>query len=271
MNHSVVPKINAPKKVVDHIVGWLENYLTQSDLNGFVVGVSGGIDSALTSTLCALTNKKTICVEMNIHQQDIQIQRSLRHMEWLASQYSNVEIQSINLTEVFEAFVKSVSEKGSESNELSLANSRSRLRMVTLYYLAGNHRYLVVGTGNKVEDFGVGFFTKYGDGGVDISPIADLLKSHVYQLATYLGINREILKAPPTDGLWHDNRTDQDQLGVSYDQLEWAMETISRKDMITENKSRRNHVLETYQRFNSSNKHKMVPVPVCYIPKNYFH
>lgn len=271
MNHSVVPKINAPKKVVDHIVGWLENYLRQSDMNGFVVGVSGGIDSALTSTLCALTNKKTICVEININQQEIQVQRSHRHMEWLTSQYSNVEVQSINLTKVFEAFIKSVPKKEDDSDELSLANSRSRLRMVTLYYLAGTHRYLVVGTGNKVEDFGVGFFTKYGDGGVDISPIADLLKSHVYQLATYLGINKEILVAPPTDGLWDDNRTDQDQLGLSYDQLEWAMETINRNDVKSENDSHRKHVIETYQRFNSTNKHKMVPIPVCNIPEDYFY
>ncbi|MCY4161674.1 MAG: NAD(+) synthase [Flavobacteriaceae bacterium] len=273
MNDSKIPQVSSPQKVIDHIVDWLKLYIHQSRLNGFVIGVSGGIDSALTSTLCALTGYKTLCLEMNIHQEKKQVHRALEHITWLESKYSNVDGKSVNLTPVFDSFVDKMSEYQIDSKHinLSLANSRSRLRMVTLYYFATAEQYLVVGTGNKVEDFGVGFFTKYGDGGVDISPIADLLKSHVYQLASHLGINSSILQAQPTDGLWPDQRTDQDQLGVTYDALEWAMyqseNSLDQHKLSNERKS----VLTTYQHFHNQNRHKMSPIPVCHIPKKLFN
>ncbi|MCY4215564.1 MAG: NAD(+) synthase [Flavobacteriaceae bacterium] len=267
-----IPKINSPQKAIDHIVNWLVDYIDASNLNGFTVGVSGGVDSALTSTLCALTGYKTLCLEMNIHQEKQQVNRALSHIGWLESNYSNVESQSVNLTPMFDSFVEHMSQYklSSEHLDLSLANSRSRLRMVTLYYFASAKRYLVVGTGNKVEDFGVGFFTKYGDGGVDISPIADLLKSHVYQLASYLGIKKSILQAHPTDGLWSDHRTDQDQLGVNYDALEWAMSQSEKSVNQNELSDEKQTILNTYQQFHQKNQHKMSPIPICPIPKEIF-
>lgn len=272
MNDSKIPKINSPQKVVDHIVNWLRHYIDQSNLNGFVVGVSGGVDSALTSTLCALTGYKTLCLEMDIHQEKQQVNRALNHIHWLDSQHSNVESKSVNLTSVFDSFVKNMSQHKlpSEHIDLSLANSRSRLRMITLYYFATAKSYLVAGTGNKVEDFGVGFFTKYGDGGVDINPIADLFKSHVYQLATHLRIQKSILEAEPTDGLWSDHRTDQDQLGLTYDALEWAMSLSKISSDQSKLPDEKKAILKTYQQFHNQNQHKMSPVPICHIPKEFF-
>lgn len=235
------------------ITDWLNDYIENTGLDTFVIGVSGGIDSALTSTLAARTNKRTIVLSMPIHQGSDQLQRAHNHIKWLQSNFSNVESIEIDLTQTFEQF-KSLFNR---EDNLALANSRSRLRMITLYQIATMNKGLVVGTGNKVEDFGVGFYTKYGDGGVDISPIADLMKSEVREMASELGINQEIIDAPPTDGLWGDNRTDEDQIGASYEELEWAM--TFEGELTTD---REKEVLEIYHKFNTQNKHKMVEIPV---------
>ena len=237
------------------ISNWLSEYLDNSGLECFVIGISGGIDSALTSTLCAQTGKKTIVVSMPIHQAQDQLERAHDHIEWLTRNYDNVEGYEYDLTTTFETF-KSLFE---EKNKLALANSRSRLRMVTLYQVATTHKGLVVGTGNKVEDYGVGFFTKYGDGGIDISPIADLTKTEVREMAKELGVIEDILEARPTDGLWEDNRTDEDQIGASYEELEYIMDY---QGNINELSGRLKEVYYIYKKFNTQNQHKMVPVPV---------
>jgi len=255
------------EKVVNHIVSWLKKYAESAKVNGFVVGVSGGIDSAVTSTLCALTEFPVLCVEMPIHQGKHQVARSAEHIAQLKVRFPNVSEISVDLTATFEDFIKQVPKHDSPSiTNLSLANTRARLRMTTLYYFAGLHGYLVAGTGNKVEDFGVGFFTKYGDGGVDLSPIADLMKSEVFQIADELKVPESILKAAPTDGLFGDSRTDEDQIGASYDELEWAMlqaETGKQTDDFT---GREKEVFHIYNSRHRANKHKMVPIPVCIIP-----
>ena len=210
-------------KVINHIVNWLKSYSTSSKTNGFVVGISGGIDSAVTSTLACMTGLPTLCIQMPIYQSKNELLRSGKHIEWL-NKFKNFEEEYIDLTKTFESFSKSVAKDHKNDNLLSLANSRSRLRMTTLYYYATLNNYLVVGTGNKVEDFGVGFYTKYGDGGVDLSPIADLMKSQVRAVAKELNIIDEIIIAKPTDGLWDDTRSDEDQIGATYDELEKAME-----------------------------------------------
>jgi NAD+ synthase len=239
-----------------HISNWLKEYLESNKLDCFVIGVSGGIDSALTSTLCAQTGKKTLVISMPIHQAEDQLQRAHNHIQWLKEKYLNVESFEFDLTNTFETF-KSLF---SVENKLALANSRSRLRMVTLYQIAGTYKGLVVGTGNKVEDFGVGFFTKYGDGGVDISPIADLTKTEVRQMAKELGVIEEILIAKPTDGLWEDNRTDEDQIGATYEELEWAMEyTPDDSNPLTLQDEK---ILAIYKKFNTVNQHKINPIPV---------
>ena len=256
------------ENVVDYIVNWLKDYAVKAKMEGFVIGISGGIDSAVTSTLCARTGLKLLCLEMPIHQASSQVSRAKTHIEWLQSSHKKVSIKQVELTRVFDNFVAALPAVANEEDRfMSLANTRARLRMTSLYYFAALHRYLVAGTGNKVEDFGVGFYTKYGDGGVDVSPIADLMKSEVYAIASYLGVDEEIQKAPPTDGLWGDDRTDEDQLGASYDELEWAMkiEKIGKKaHNFTE---RQKEVYEIYLKFNSANQHKMNPIPVCLIPK----
>ena len=256
-----------PKKVSRHIINWINTYLENSKINGLVVGVSGGVDSALTSTLCAETGKKLICIEMPIKQEDVQISRAKKHIEWLKSKYSNVTSVSINLDNTYNSFVDSLPNSESDKHDLSLANTRSRLRMVTLYYFAAINNFIVAGTGNKVEDFGIGFYTKYGDGGVDISPIADLLKSEVFELAKYHKIIDEIIEAKPTDGLWTDNRTDEEQIGATYDELEKAMMQESKSHLNLS--QRETEVMSIYKSFNSSNRHKMDPIPVCAIPKDY--
>ncbi|WP_372752178.1 NAD(+) synthase [Mariniflexile sp.] len=257
------------EKVVDYIVNWLKDYATKAGVNGFVIGVSGGIDSAVTSTLCAKTGLPLLCLEMPIHQAPNQVSRALNHIDWLKQQYPLVSMTQVNLTPVFDSLVASLpSVKNEEERFMALANTRARLRMTSLYYFAALHKYLVAGTGNKVEDFGVGFFTKYGDGGVDLSPIADLLKTEVYAIAEYLGINQEIIVAPPTDGLWGDDRTDEDQIGASYPELEWAMKMDDEGKTAEDFEGREQTVFKIYKRFNMANKHKMIPIPICEIPNN---
>lgn len=257
------------EKVVNHIVDWLKDYATSANMNGFIVGISGGIDSAVTTALCAKTGMRTLCVEMPIHQSLIQVGRGKNHILYLKEHFANVTNLEVNLTSVFDQFKEVVPFTRENPNvNLALANTRARLRMTTLYYFAGLHKYLVAGTGNKVEDFGVGFYTKYGDGGVDLSPIADLMKSEVYEIARFLNISEEIINAAPTDGLFGDSRTDEDQIGASYDELEWAMER-DRLGMNAENYSgREKEVFQIFKRLNSANQHKMQPIPICKIPVN---
>ena len=200
---------------------------------------------------------------MPIHQQPEQLLRARNHMDWLVEKYSNVETMELDLTMVFESLQNTLPENAA-SHELSMANTRSRLRMTTLYALGQTHRCLVAGTGNKIEDFGVGFYTKYGDGGVDLSPIADLTKTEVWNLSKHLGISQEITSAKPTDGLWGEDRTDEDQLGATYPELEWAMEFKGDESSLT---ARQHEVLAIYRRFNRVNRHKMEPIPVCKIPR----
>lgn len=265
------------QKVIDHIVDWLTQYAAQAKVGGFIVGVSGGIDSALTSTLCAKTGLKTVVVDMPIHQPKDQVTRGSKHMDFLVNTYANVSRVSVDLTNTYDHFMMTLNtstdtQKEAETVNLTLGNTRARLRMTTLYAIAGLESLLVAGTGNKVEDFGVGFYTKYGDGGVDISPIADLNKTQVYALAETCGVNELILTAPPTDGLWDDNRTDEDQIGATYAELEQAMalqeaygneppsEAFSNK--------RAKEVWGIYLQRWRANQHKMNPIPVCKIPNS---
>ncbi len=256
------------EKVINHIVGWLKDYVNNAHVKGFVVGISGGIDSAVVSTLCAKTGLKTLCVELPIHQAKSQVNRANEHIKQLRERFSNVDEVEVNLTSTFEDFIKVVPQiESSATVDMALANTRARLRMTTLYYFAGLHNYLVVGTGNKIEDFGVGFFTKYGDGGVDLSPIADLLKSEVYELAKALDVPKSIQQAKPTDGLFGDSRSDEDQIGATYDELEWAMQMQENGKTINDFEGRKQEVFRIYTKRNRANKHKMVPIPVCIIPK----
>ncbi len=251
--------------VADHITGWLKDYSAKARTRGFVVGVSGGIDSAVTSALCARTGLPTLVVEMPIHQGKDQVSRARDHIAALTARHPEVAGQEVELTAVFDSLVAALpGEPEGPSREMALVNTRARLRMTTLYYLAGLHGRLVAGTGNKVEDFGIGFFTKYGDGGVDLSPIADLTKTEVYAVGRVLGVSDAILKAPPTDGLWGDSRTDEDQIGASYPELEWAMAFNGDEAGLS---PRQAEVLAIYRRLNAANQHKMVPIPVCEIPR----
>ena len=253
--------------VISHITDWLHDYAANSRTQGFVVGVSGGIDSAVTSLLAAHTGRPTLCVEMPIHQPPAQDSRAQQHIEALKKDFSNVSSVRTDLTPLFDTFLTSMPTVVNEEERfLTLANTRARLRMTTLYYFAGLHNYLVAGTGNKVEDFGVGFYTKYGDGGVDISPLADLMKTEVYAVAAAMGVNQNILDAKPTDGLWGDDRSDKDQLGASYPELEWAMQFDEAGANESELSARHTEVLTIYRRLNAANLHKMQPIPVCEIP-----
>ena len=250
--------------IIEHITGWLRDYSRSAGTDGFVIGVSGGIDSAVASTLAARTGLPLLVVEMPIHQGRDQVTRARSHIAFLEEQFEKAESVEVELTEVFDRFIAALPDAPDEERrELSLVNTRARLRMTTLYYFAALDNRLVVGTGNKVEDFGVGFFTKYGDGGVDISPIADLLKTEVYELGRILGVSRDILEAPPTDGLWGDDRTDEDQIGASYPELEWAMEFDGDEAALDD---RQREVLAIYRRYHAANRHKMEPIPVCTIP-----
>ena len=257
------------EKVIDHITNWLKEYANNANITGFVVGVSGGIDSAVTSSLCARTGLKTLCVEMPIHQAQSQVTRAQEHIAQLKERFPNVSDARVDLTPVFEELKSVVPEVESSAQlDLSLANTRARLRMTTLYYFAGLHKYLVAGTGNKVEDFGVGFYTKYGDGGVDLGPIADLLKSEVYQIGKALGVPESIQVAAPTDGLFGDSRSDEDQIGASYDELEWAMKMKDEGKKMEDFDGREQEVFKIFTRLNTVNQHKMNPIPVCKIPVN---
>lgn len=269
------------QKIIDHIVQWLHGYSASSRTAGFVVGVSGGIDSALTSYLCALTGRPTLLLEMPIHQAASQVSRAQEHMALLCQKFEHVRHQRVELTASFEAFKAAVDLSAPQAAvDMALANTRARLRMATLYYHAGLHGYVVAGTGNKVEDFGIGFYTKYGDGGVDVSPIADLMKTEVYALARHLGIAQSILTAAPTDGLFGDSRTDEDQIGASYPELEWAMRWLEdngiRASEWTAHRgnaqctARQREVMDIYVRRHLANQHKMIPIPVCEIPRDYF-
>jgi NAD+ synthase len=248
--------------VAQHITNWLKTYAEKAKMNGFVVGISGGIDSALTSTLCALTGLEVLCLNMPIHQRQEEYDLGNAHIQSLQSRFSNVRSLEINLTNTFEALRDAIPNE-TANHGLSMANTRSRLRMVTLYALGQQNNLLVAGTGNKVEDFGIGFYTKYGDGGVDISPIADLNKTEVTALGKHLGVIDEIVTAAPTDGLWGDGRKDEDQIGATYPELEWAMDFKGDEDELDE---RRKEVLKIYRRFNAINQHKMQAIPVCEIP-----
>jgi len=246
--------MNSDKKIT-YISNWIKDYAISLPFNppSLIIGVSGGIDSAVTSTLCAKTGLKTIAVSMPIKQNQSQHDLSLRHLKWLEDSFDNVEIMTIELDEVFKSFELTMT---NFNNKLAFANSRSRLRMVTLYQIAQSNKGIVVGTGNKVEDFGVGFYTKYGDGGVDISPIADCTKTDVWNMGKSLGIMNEIIEAAPTDGLWDDSRNDESQLGLTYEQIEEAMNNSNSK------------YYDKYLKIREPNLHKMKPIPVCKIPNN---
>ena len=255
------------EKVNKHIVKWLKEYAIASKTNGFVIGISGGVDSAVTSTLCAQTGLPTLCVEMPIHQAESHVSRGKEHILQLKNRFSNVSSTIADLTSVFDSFVDLVPTGADENRKnLALANTRARLRMTTLYYHAGIYGYLVAGTGNKVEDFGVGFYTKYGDGGVDLSPIADLMKSDVFALGEFLKIPESILKAEPSDGLFGDARTDEEQLGASYDELEWAMLENEKGKTTNDFSGREQVAFSIYKRLNTINQPKMNPIPVCFVP-----
>ena len=240
-------RIENYEELKERIVKWIKDYADENKIQSLVVGVSGGIDSAVVSTLCAETGLPTFPLGMPIHQDSGQESLSDLHLAWLEKKYKNVKTLKFNLTKVFEKFKEALQDYAHD--DLSLANSRSRLRMTTLYQIAGKYNGMVVGTGNKVEDYGVGFYTKYGDGGVDIAPIADIYKTEVWELGRHLGVNEKIIEASPTDGLWDDKRTDEDQLGASYAQLEEAMEYGTGPAV---------KILET---FNGRNKHKMESIP----------
>jgi len=254
--------------IADNIIQWLKAYSKKSKTDGFVIGISGGIDSALTSTLCASTGLPTICIDMPIMQNKNEVNRASNHIKWLQKKFNNVIHKSIDLNNVFNSFKNTVDQKNDKNNFLSLANSRSRLRMTTLYYFAGINNCLVAGTGNKVEDFGIGFYTKYGDGGVDISPIADLNKTDVFEISKKLGVLNEIVKAKPTDGLWDDGRTDEDQIGATYKELEWAMQQKVLNKKLIDFTGRKKEVFQILKNFNKQNLHKMNPIPIYKVPED---
>ena len=242
-----------PKEKVKYISNWIKSYVDQmpNKAQSLVIGISGGIDSSVSSTLSAMTGLKTIVLTMPIKQKENQHDLSLKHQEWLIKKFKNVEAHTISLDKLFETFSSTLNKF---DNEHGYANSRARLRMTTLYQVAAANKGIVVGTGNKVEDFGVGFYTKYGDGGVDISPIADCNKTEVWELGKELGILKEIIDAPPTDGLWDDGRTDEGQLGFNYSELEDAMSNPNSPHR------------DQYEKIRNQNLHKMEPIPVCKIP-----
>jgi len=258
-----------PKQRINHIVKWIRSYARSAKINTLVVGISGGIDSSVVSALCASTGLNTIVVQMPIWQNKKLDNRSSMQATWLLECYKNVTHMSMDLTTVFNIFEKNLvpycrENKDEARVDLAFANSRARLRMMTLYQVAQSHGGIVVGTGNRVEDFGVGFFTKYGDGGVDISPIGDCMKTAVWDMGREFGLPQEIINAAPTDGLWTDDRTDEDQLGMTYPELELAMtqaETNSGVDNAQEKKN-----LKQYREIRARNLHKMMPIPVCQMP-----
>ena len=259
------------QKIIQHIINWLRDYAAQARAQGFVVGVSGGIDSAVVSTLCAQTTLPTLLLNMPIRQKIDQFDRAAEHIAALVAQYPNARGETVDLTPTFEQFERTVLSGSlkSPNQDLAMANTRSRLRMTTLYYYGQINGLLVAGTGNKVEDFGVGFFTKYGDGGVDISPIADLLKTQVYTIAQTLNIAASIQTAAPTDGLWDGERTDEQQMGATYPELERAMAQFENgitRETLT---GREQEVFDIFVKLNRATQHKIQPIPICKIPKEW--
>ena len=242
-----------PLEKAQFISNWIKDYVEKmpSKAQSLIIGISGGIDSSVSSTLSAMTGIKTIVLSMPIKQKSSQHDLSLKHQEWLIKNFDNVEAHTLNLDKLFETFESTLS---NFDNELGMANSRARIRMTTLYQVAAANKGIVVGTGNKVEDFGVGFYTKYGDGGVDISPIADCNKSEVWEIGKSINILQEIIDAAPTDGLWDDGRTDEGQLGLKYEELEEAMNNVNSINR------------QKYEKIRKMNLHKMEPIPVCKIP-----
>jgi NAD+ synthase len=262
-------KTMTPKQRITTIVKWIKTYARSAKINTLVVGISGGIDSSVVSALCARTGLKTIVVQMPIRQAKALNNRSSMQAGWLLERYKNVTHMSMDLTGIFNAFDTKLSpfcaaDNGdyTDSSELAFANSRARLRMMTLYQIAQAHNALVVGTGNRVEDFGVGFFTKYGDGGVDISPIGDCLKTQVWDMGREMGLPQEIIDAAPTDGLWADGRSDESQLGMTYPELEMAMALDNTVWLETPTKEQARN-LKRYREIRDANLHKMLPIPVC--------
>ena len=250
-------RLSASDLLQDRITTWIRNYAQQSGMTSLVIGISGGIDSAVVSALCARTGMNTVAVSMPIRQRPDLHDLSMRQGAWLANNFDNVRHEIIDLTSTFNEFENRLA---TYPNELGLANSRSRLRMVTLYQIAQSSQGIVVGTGNKVEDFGVGFYTKYGDGGVDISPIADCYKTEVWQMGRELGILEDIINAAPTDGLWDDGRTDEDQLGLTYADLEMAMQ-VDEAGMTIYDPTIQD-IVEKYRTIRSRSLHKMNPIPI---------
>lgn len=258
------------EKIIDKIVSWLKDYATKAGVKGYVIGVSGGVDSGVVSTLCAMTGLNLLMLEMPIRQNEDQVNRAWEHMNDITRRFPNAKAMSVNLTPAFEELYKTFDVKDDEfpSEKLAFANTRSRLRMLTLYYYGQINSLLVCGTGNKVEDFGIGFYTKYGDGGVDVSPIADLYKTEVYALAKSLNLVESIQNAIPTDGLWDVERTDEQQIGATYPELEkiqkeWGTKTeadYSGRDL---------EVYKIFARMNKAAQHKMQPIPVCDIPEEW--
>ena len=248
---------------IDFIVDWLKSYANQAGSDGFVIGISGGIDSAVTSTLCARTGLKVIALNLPIRQAETEYQRAEEHIKYLKNKFSNVSALEINLSHVFSEFENALPSEVRD-NKLGMANSRARLRMTSLYAVAQANSCLVVGTGNKIEDVGIGFFTKYGDGGVDLSPIADLKKSEVWEIGRALRVSQSIIDAKPTDGLWGDDRNDEDQIGATYPELEWAMDFKGDESSLS---IREREVLAIYLNLNRINQHKMKAIPVCIIPR----
>ena len=248
------------KNLADEIVAWLKNYAETSGRKAWVIGVSGGVDSALVSTLCAMTGLTTHCVVLPCHSKPKETIRGIDHVQWLTDTYPFVSYHNVDLSNTFDEFVSDL--EGDYDSELAYANTKSRLRMIALYQIATCVGGLVVGTGNKVEDFGVGFFTKYGDGGCDISPIADLTKTEVRAMAKELGVSDEIVTVAPTDGLWPDARTDESQLGASYEELEWAMSFLELPNwQAIQISDRQKEVLATYNKWHKAGAHKLMPIP----------
>lgn len=253
------------ENVIQQIVHWLKSYAVSVNSNGFIVGISGGIDSALVAHLCAQTELKTLLLNLPIRQHTVEYERAKELIQSLKKKYTNVQSIEVNLTDSFNHLASTFSNEVA-SNDLVMANTRSRLRMLTLYAYGQQHGLLVAGTGNKIEDFGIGFFTKYGDGGVDLSPIGDLMKSEVVELAKEVGVVSSILEAKPTDGLWdEEGRTDEDQIGATYPELEWAMEFQGDETSLSD---RQQEVLSIYRRLHRINSHKIKPIPVCIIDRN---